>query len=289
MKGVASACLALSLLLAGCAPGTGRSTMTADPQLMSDLALVGRARIFFGHQSVGANIIQGLEELQHETNTAGIRVVALDMHEMPAGAALVHAAIGENGHPFGKIDAFTHDLARLEETPDIALMKFCYLDFVGDASPDTVFAAYVDGIRRLQARYPNTVFIHVTTPLKAAEPVKGIIKVLVGRGDPKRDNVLRNQYNRLLRRRFPDPVVFDLAALESTASDSTRTTFKMSGVTYELLSPEYSSDGGHLNTVGRRAAISGFIHALANAVRATPALAARLGAVPAVDLARASH
>lgn len=274
------ACAAVSVSMIGCAATPSQTDMSRDQsidqQLASDLALVGRTRVFFGHKSVGGNIVEGLQELSRMAGAPTIKLASLGSGEAPRGPVFLEAEIGENGRPLTKLDAFAEDLDRLGPgAVSVAVMKFCYLDFLADSQPDQIFAAYVERIAQLQSRYPQTVFVHVTTPLKAPEGVKGFVKKIIGR-DPNADNVRRNQYNALLRRRFAKTSIYDLAALESTGRDGTRSLFQMSGHSYEQLSLDYSSDGGHLNAPGRQMAARALIDALATAVRSTPGLSARL-------------
>jgi len=60
----------------------------------------------------------------------------------------------------------------------------------------------------------------------------------------------RGEFNRLLRERYAEDPIFDLAAVTSTYPDGRRETFTLDGKTYESLVPAYTDDGGHLNAVG---------------------------------------
>lgn len=67
------------------------------------------------------------------------------------------------------------------------------------------------------------------------------------------DNIKRNELNELIRQEYAgkEPL-FDIAAIESTLPDGSRAFFSDHGKVYDYLSPDYSSDGGHLNPEGRR-------------------------------------
>jgi len=46
--------------------------------------------------------------------------------------------------------------------------------------------------------------------------------------------------------------IFDIAKIQSTFPDGTRSIFTKDGKTYYSMVPEYSYDGGHLNELGRK-------------------------------------
>src|SRR5204863_1937123 len=95
---------------------------------------------------------------------------------------LGHDFIAENGDPLRKLQSFEQALARQPMPVDIALMKFCYVDFTADTDAHALFARYRETIGRLRARYPGTIFVHVTAPL-TAQPAGATawLKRLLGR------------------------------------------------------------------------------------------------------------
>jgi len=106
----AYAALALAtLLLAACHPDSDKAPVAAfapDPDLKADLAKAAGLRVFFGHQSVGGNIVDGLQELRALAGDTALHVI----HD-PAAAALppaffAEAKVGKNGDPLGKLAAF---------------------------------------------------------------------------------------------------------------------------------------------------------------------------------------
>src|SRR5258708_25773753 len=90
----------------------------ADAALRADLQRLSHERIYFGHQSVGANILQGMKEL------SGAPVVPLFIKD---------AFVPENGDPRRKLESFTKSLGARSRY-DVALVKFCYVDI--DAQTD---------------------------------------------------------------------------------------------------------------------------------------------------------
>jgi hypothetical protein len=273
--------LLTALVLAACSKAQDvPRNATMDEHLASDLDLIARARVYFGHQSVGDNIIAGVRDLA-ENRIAIAPVADLDRQPLDQDALFLHAPIGTNGEPATKLAAFERtvdDLNVGHRHLDVAFMKFCYLDFSAGTDVAALFADYEARLSGLEARHPHTRFLHVTTPLKADEGVKGLIKTWIGRGRPTDDNIQRNRYNALLRERFGPESVFDLAAIESTRPDGSRSLFEQEGAAYEQLAADYSSDGGHLNPSGQLAAGRALVASLAAAIRSSaPAYAGLTG------------
>ncbi|MCK4517076.1 MAG: hypothetical protein KAU31_17580, partial [Spirochaetaceae bacterium] len=114
---------------------------------------------------------------------------------------------------------------------------------------------YVPEMERLEAEYPDTTFVYVTMPLMSEERgIKERVKQLLGRESPGREgNVERNRFNDMLREaKGSTGQLFDIAAIESTRPDGTRETFNLNGKAYEAMISAYTTDGGHLNELGRR-------------------------------------
>jgi hypothetical protein len=224
---------------------TAASSITSE-----ELSAAGAVDLFFGHQSVGRNILDGVSSVYAEKDVAAPAITEVRSGSEEADG-FVHAAIGKNGDPIGKLAAFDSLLrAGQAERAEIALMKFCYVDIRWDTDVDAVFARYRATLGALERDFPDVMFLHVTTPL-TADPsgIKNRLKVLLGRDD----NVARERYNQLLREAYGDRV-FDLAAIESTAPDGRRGTVLYSG---------YSSDGAHLNETGAAVVAAALLRMLA--------------------------
>jgi hypothetical protein len=223
----------------------------ADTDLRTELERLAHRRVFFGHQSVGANVLEGIAEL------AARAAVPVRLGE---------AFLAENGKPLLKLESFEHALAQQSAPVEIALMKFCYVDFGADTDAAALFARYEASIERLRARYPGTVFVHVTAPLTTppAGP-KAWLKRLLGRAPYGTvENLRRGEYNALLRAAYQgrEPI-FDLARLESTAPDGRAVAVQWQGRAAPAMDPAYSDDGGHLNATGRLRAARELISVLA--------------------------
>lgn len=229
---------------------------------------LARKRIYFGHQSVGVNIIDGVRDLVRDNPQ--IRLNIVETHS-PADfdvPVFAHSTIGINADTDSKIDAFiTYLTGGLGECVDIALLKLCYVDITESTNVATVFAKYKQALSFLKAEYKNTVFVHVTTPhTSIKQGIKASIKRMLGR--PVRgyeDNIRRYEFNELLRREYSlgEPV-FDLAMREVIGPDGRRHTREKKGIRFDVLLSAYTDDGGHLNNVGRRLAAEQLLIVLAD-------------------------
>ena len=203
--------------------------------------------IYFGHQSVGYNIIKGIELL-----TAELDVVETN-NVLPGGTAFIHSEIGENEKPNLKIDDFYSNISSgFGEHLDIAFVKFCYVDINEDTDVSELFDQYKLKIGELEKRYPDVKFVHFTVPLTTLRmDIKTRIKRFIGR-DISRDmrNIKRQEYNEMIRAEYS--TVFDLAEIESTKPDGSRMEHSKAGVSFYSLFPGYASDSGHLNDYGAK-------------------------------------
>ncbi|ODB88097.1 hypothetical protein A3196_10680 [Candidatus Thiodiazotropha endoloripes] len=243
-------------------------------QLKTDLQTVQAARVFFGHQSVGNNIISGLQQLAQKTGF-DLNIVdlgSIESESQPSG--LVHGPIGENRKPVSKCRDFERVIdQQLSDKVDFALFKFCYIDVNRNTDIDNLFRVYRFTMDQLMDDHPQIRFIHSTIPLRCSPSTPGVrLKELVGKllgkkNNSKLDNFQRNQYNRLLVETYGQSQVVDIAAAEATGSNGRRESFKMHGVANSALLEEYSSDGGHLNALGQRRVAQSFIHQLADIIR----------------------
>src|ERR1700730_1772553 len=219
-------CFGLCLSFLSGVPFAGRAAQSEDAQLRAELLRLSQRRIFFGHQSVGMNLLQGVREIAARQPDVEIRVV-----EIPAGTDLepgtfAHAFMPENGDPGRKLESFERALSSgIGAAAEVAFLKFCYVDFDSATDAASLFARYQATLSALRARYPRIVFVHVTAPLTTVEGgPKAALKRLLGRaprGLP--ENARREEFNQLLRRAYggKEPL-FDLARLESSAVDGRR-------------------------------------------------------------------
>ena len=222
-------------------------------------AKLAEKRIFFGHQSVGYNIMDGIKDVIGEHDYIKLNIV--ETHEPSAfnRPIFAHSRVGRNTDPTSKIEGFRNILdAGVGNKVDIAFLKFCYVDVMRDSDPQKIFNDYQKTIEELKARHPETRFLHVTVPIcsapKSTERIlKESLKSLMGRPGVLDDNLMRQRYNTLLRDAYSktEPI-FDLALVESVNQNGFRCYATKGTNTVFLMAPEYTEDGGHLNKLGRK-------------------------------------
>lgn len=226
---------------------------------------LGQKRLYFGHQSVGGNIIDGVTTILAERPDIPLRVFQATSVDSSSPAGLYEARIGTNGDPGSKTAAFERTLE--DGGASVGILKFCFVDVEGARNPDSLFAAYRRDMAALQAREPGLVIVHVTMPLTTTgEGRRDLLKAkLLGRPTSYDLNLIRNRYNALLRQAYVGKApVFDLARLESTRPDGSRSYFTRGPDTVYTLAPEWTDDGGHLNAVARRSVAESFLAVLAS-------------------------
>ena len=220
------------------------------------LARLAEKKIFFGHQSVGANILEGIRDLARENPKIRLNILETKGEADLGNPVFAHARVGKNTDPVSKIQAFQAFVQDgIGNRVDIAFLKFCYVDFVPGTDVNEVFERYRSAMAILKNEYPGTQFVHLTVPLTQRQTgPKAWVKRLIGKPiGGLQDNVVKNRFNALIRNEFSgrEPV-FDLAGIESTFPDGRKCAFAVQGKSYESLAPVYTYDGGHLNEKGRR-------------------------------------
>lgn len=219
-------------------------------------ARVTARKIYFGHQSVGYDIVNGIQDLSRRDPRLSLEVVETDDPNALGRPCFAHSRNGENKKPAVKIDAFERAVdAALGGRVDVAFFKFCYVDFTPETDVDALFSQYESSMSRLRDRFPQTRFVHLTVPLVAIESgPKAWIKRVLGRElSGERGNEVRSRFNeRLLSRYAGKEPVFDLASVESTYPDGSRNSYRIEGKEYPALIARYSYDGRHLNELGRQ-------------------------------------
>ena len=256
-------CLLILLLSGGCTPGEPDSPEVAENRLLSDeeRRAMQSARIFFGHQSVGRNLLAGIAEFEPE-----LRVVAATDPGEIEGPALIEMSIGHNGDPRSKDHAFLEAVSKLG-SDDVATYKYCYADVLAETDPDSLFAHYRDTLDRAASGGIRTVAI--TMPLTTIAPAwKRWIKQALGKTTDLELNAKRHRFNDLLRQAGTDRPLIDLALLESTLEDGSLRTASFADQPVDILASEYTDDGAHLNHRGRRHVAPLFLQALSHAVSA---------------------
>ena len=228
-------------------------------------------RTFFAHQSVGADILAGIEQLAREGSHVA-RV--LDLAQ--AGASLepdlthslviIHQRIGANREPLTKIAGFRAVLdAKHRPEIDVAVLKFCYVDITTQAEAETLWPHYETAIEQLSAVHPGVHLIHCTVPLRSLPegPYAWLRRTLGQRHPAIAANRARDWFNSKLRERFGgNHRLFDLAALESRRANGKPCELIDAGTRVPSLAREWTYDGGHLNDRGRTMAAAAFLEFL---------------------------
>ena len=227
-------------------------------------------RILFAHHSVGDNILDGLKTLTDETGV-DLKIAKIGTASLTANSKFVDFSPGQNRDPKSKVDGFAEQVKKLNTdfVPELAFLKFCYIDFSTDTDVEELFAYYKKNIEILKKQKPYITLAHVTVPLTTRSiTLKAKVKRILGLQVWGDANVSRAKFNELLLKTFPEDPIFDIARIESTRPDGNRENFTHKGGTYYSLAPEYTNDGGHLNTFGRRIIASELAVFLANTISA---------------------
>jgi hypothetical protein len=249
--------------------GNVASAITAE-----DLTAVAHTRVFFGHQSVGMNMLNAVPGIYADHGVSASPIEQRSAEAASNGGFIAHQFIGENTKPLLKIEDFNRTMRDgMGRQVDVALMKFCWLDITASTDVDALFARYRDAMAALERDFPDVTFVYVTVPLTTEQgfisKLKTKLKTLVGESDRfgQAANLARERLNALIRREYGGRHLFDLAAIESTKPDGTRVSGRYDNQEYFALYDGYAADIGHLNAVGSKIAATAFLEAIAEASR----------------------
>ncbi|HEY5997814.1 MAG TPA: hypothetical protein VI078_00735 [bacterium] len=264
--------LAAVAVIAACGVQGAREVKSVALPSMKDVSpaaweRLAESRIYFGHQSVGDNILKGVAAILQGESGIRLAVVKGDTAAALDRPALVQSAIGVNGEPDSKTKAFDSIVrSGVGGRADIAFFKFCFWDIRASTDVAAVFRLYKQVHEALRRDYPATTFVHVTVPLSVhRDGIRQRLKALLGEVDAwDLDNAKRSELNDLIVREYEgkEPV-FDVALAESTLPGGVRSTFAMGGKAVPCLAAEYSRDGAHLNDRGARWVAEQFLITLA--------------------------
>jgi disulfide oxidoreductase YuzD len=274
LKNLSTATIAMitSIFIFSCSGGNMPEEKVTFPSIKdvsaSSWKKLAQKKIYFGHQSVGFNIIDGIKDVMKEHSGINVNIVeTADESNFKVGL-LAHSRVGKNVDPKSKITEFANFIdSGIGKKADAAALKFCYVDITAGTNANNVFNVYSDSILQLKAKYPDMIIIHFTNPLTQRQTgLKTWIKKVIGRPiGGVDDNIKRNEYNEMLIKQYEgkEPI-FDIAKIQSTYPDGTRCSFTKDGKTYYSMVPEYTTDGGHLNETGRKKVAEQFLILLAN-------------------------
>lgn len=219
-------------------------------------------KVCFGHQSVGANIIDALSAM----NVGHLDVIETTDPGSYRCSVLGHFRVGRNGDPLSKCQAFAHVIdSGVGEVVDVALFKFCYVDIGRDTNVEQLFKSYQDTIEALSRRYPAVSFLHVTVPIRLIQRgVRGWLRHVTGYPDQAwEDQLQRHRYNQLLRKAYADSGrLFDIAMIEATSQDGASCSVLYHDEHVPNMAEAYTDDGGHLNQRAARFAAEKLLECL---------------------------
>ena len=227
----------------------------AERALLGDqLSRLARSKVFFAHQSVGMNLLDGVREIAAAYPEIPLRIA--ETSERWDGG-IRHAFVQENGAPERKLEGFRQILdSGIGAIADVAVLKLCYSDFGATTDPVGLFATYHRTMAAIRHDHPRLAVVHVTVPLTTVAgraSAGAAVKRLLGR--PLAgivENSVREEFNQLIRHaNAATSMVFDLARLESTTPTGERELRPWSGRLVPCLHAGYSTDGGHLNAAAR--------------------------------------
>lgn len=248
------------LLISGCNTHENyKNELTTNSMInKSELSSLEGKAAYFGHQSVGINIIDGLKSLIIKNNDLNfIKIIShkeylsLKIPENDSSFYFIHSFIGENGFPETKLEDFQNKLDTLTSI-NAAFLKFCFVDIDRNTDVNVLYNNYINKIKYLEGKHNNIKFVYFTIPVTAKRNYFVLLaKTILGRPDY---SYKRNQINKLLRE--TDNInLFDLAYLETNSENYKKENIK------EHLLKEYASDAGHLNSIGsEKVALELLIH-----------------------------
>ena len=262
------------LVSSGCLAATGgydMSNVDFEKVSQDQWNALNSKKIFFGHHSVGTNIIEGIKKLDKNSPYIDLNILkTTDPISINQSGILAHGKVGENFDPISKIDSFRFIMeSGVGNKVDIAFMKFCFVDIGTQTDLIKIFDNYRNTMAQLKKEFPATTFVHVTVPL-VLEPegmkanAKQFIKKMLVKNNLY-ENTGKARYNQLIRKEYlgKEPI-FDLAEFESTYPDGSRLTYTVDDMEYEALIPEYASDVGHLNERGQEVLAKALLVFLSN-------------------------
>jgi hypothetical protein len=226
---------------------------------------LSKKNIFFGHQSIGTNIMEGIADLMKENPKIQLKIVDANDGTPHKDGMFLHTRFGGKTDPLIILNNFTELMDKMMgDSVDIVLIRYIHNKIDSETKEiETVFDAYKKALTLLRKKYPGTIFVHSTLPLLVSKTTwKTWIKKLVGKKKfwEYDTNINLNRFNDLLKIEYSgkEPIL-DLARMQSTFPDGRRVSFTKNRKKYFSMASEYSYDGAHLNERGRKAAAEQFL------------------------------
>jgi hypothetical protein len=224
-------------------------------------------RILFAHMSVGNDILSGLsaENRVLDKQIAIKKIEATSSSDIPGGG-ICDIEIGANTQPLQKLSNLRQFLLSNNNGRlfDLVGIKFCYVDITQKTDIHALLKEYAEVLKDIKERYPHITFVHFTVPLTAHySSLKNRVKYFI-LGD--QNNIKRTAYNALLCDAYKNEVIIDIARIESSYPDGSRLKHAYFQSSHYSLLPEYTTDGGHLNELGKKIMAAPFAEGLCRAL-----------------------
>lgn len=208
---------------------------------------LSQKRVCFGHQSVGANLIDGITAV----SAGRLNIVESSTPVTLSCPVFAHFRVGQNRDPLSKFRDFAAVInAGAGERVDVAFFKLCYVDITAQTDIHGLYETYRSTMDSLVHAYPDVTFLHITVPLRRI--TGGLLRWMrekwEGCDREREGQVKRHAYNELLRSDYGvSGRLFDLAAEEAAYPDGRSAAIQYRGRTIPNLVSAYTDDGGHLN------------------------------------------
>ena len=232
--------------------GGAASGEDSEERMRRALSALCEKRIFFAHESVGANLLHGVQHWFGRHADLRLQLVESEDPATLAPGTWVHARFGHNGDPGRKLTRLRELVERgIGANADLVLFKLCYVDVGAQTGIEALHGRITEALGELRRRYPRTELAMMTVPLTAMQRgPKAWARRLLRRLDANaEDNLHRQALNQRLRR--SEATLFDLAWLESLDTEGQQATQMHRGLAVPVLADCNTDDGGHLNAAGQ--------------------------------------
>ena len=207
--------------------------------------------IYFGHQSVGYNIVDGIK--LHLNDTIRLKIKNSKLSKSDQNPVFAHAQNGKNGDPKSKINDFVNNIRNgIGSKANVAGFKFCYVDIDADTNVEEVFQYYTEKIDGLSSEFPELTIMHFSAPLRPIQKgIKAKIKTILGKSIGIEDNFQRKKFNTMMADYYGGKSFFDLAKIESTYENGDREFSLYNNEKVYSMIRSYTYDWGHLSEKGK--------------------------------------
>ncbi|MCL2011448.1 MAG: hypothetical protein FWG75_01480 [Cystobacterineae bacterium] len=244
---------------------------------------ITRLYMFFGHNSVGGEIVsglsnqvQGLRILSYTptsiTNTAGNHFGS-PTRQPGLLNVTTYGLYNTYNQAIQEVDAFTAHVRGIingrgnipGQPLDIVFMKFCFLAFynMNSGQETSLFNYYAEQMDILQRDFPSLIVVHLTQTTRPCAETQSYLHAA---------NIRSMNYRRLMLNRYASGGrVFDLTLAEATGANGNVNHCTYRDASGELVlglrseyAPSSTSTDGHLNTTGRNTIARELANFLAN-------------------------